>query len=171
MHGFFVADVSISVHMQHNTRMIGRGLDSRLLWKKHSLATDETESRQLLYQYLNLISLWCLHPQQLQPAEVVWHGNGISLETLLSIRCSPAHLSLHPLADAICSNICCMGSVSPGLDHTSFSRTERLPWLERGVLTAPCFSVKNKPLLEQTQNAVSGDALLYSAVGVSSAAP
>lgn len=66
---------------------------------------------------------------------------GISLEILLSISCSPAHLSLHPLADAICSNICCMGSVSPGLDHTSFSRTEKLLWLEVGVLT-PAFHWK-----------------------------
>lgn len=44
----------------------------------------------------------------------------------------------------------------------SFSRTERWPWLERGVLTAPLLF--SEEVLKQTQITVSGDALLGSAV-------
>lgn len=68
MHVSFVADVSMSLHMQHQIRMIGIGLASKLVWKQHSLATGETRDHTLtLYQSLNLITVWHLNPQ-LQPA-------------------------------------------------------------------------------------------------------
>lgn len=130
MYVSFLADVSMSVHTQHYMWMTGIGLDSKLVWKQHSLASAEAETRHSFYTN-PWISLLCdtlvLSSYSLQQM----CSTGVALAQKLCWALATALLTSHfepshPWqSNAVCSNICCTGSVSPGLDTTFCSRTEK----------------------------------------------